>query len=83
MRLVEDTGFEAGTLADSWRQQSASRVYCTDLTYEEIGAALAAAERDRLPPRRAASQAVFAGRMRGGIMLDADTVVRISRALLM
>jgi predicted dinucleotide-binding enzyme len=52
MRLVDDTGFDgfdAGTLADSWRQQPASPVYCTDLTYEEMAAALAAAERERLP----------------------------------
>src|SRR5688500_9718150 len=47
MALVNDTGldaFNAGSLADSWRQQPGAPVYCTDLTHAEIGAALEAAE---------------------------------------
>src|SRR3954468_2896146 len=55
MALVEDTGFDAfdaGTLAESWRQQPGAPCYCTDLTREELPAALAAAERPRLPKRR-------------------------------
>ena len=47
-QLVEDTGFDAfdaGTLAESWRQQPGAPCYCTDLTREELPAALAAAER--------------------------------------
>src|SRR3954453_14801506 len=55
MTLVEDTGldaFDAGTLADSWRQQPGAPCYCTDLTREEMPAAHAAAERARLPKRR-------------------------------
>jgi predicted dinucleotide-binding enzyme len=53
--LVNETGFDgydAGTLAESWRQQPAAPAYTTDLTYAEMGPALAAAERDRLPKRR-------------------------------
>ena len=53
--LVNDTGFDgfdAGTLAESWRQQPAAPAYTTDLTYAEMGPALASAERDRLPKRR-------------------------------
>jgi hypothetical protein len=55
MRLVDETGLDpvySGSLADSWRQQPASPVYCTDLTRDEILAALDATERARLPKRR-------------------------------
>src|SRR4051794_32751995 len=55
MQLVEDTGFDAfdaGTLAESWRQQPGAPCYCTDLTEEELPNALASAERARLPKRR-------------------------------
>ncbi len=55
MALVEDTGFDAfdaGTLAESWRQQPGAPCYCTDLTRKELPAALTAAEQDRLPKRR-------------------------------
>ncbi|MCK9903581.1 NAD(P)-binding domain-containing protein [Frankia sp. Cpl3] len=48
LKLVEDTGldaFDAGSLADSWRQQPGAPAYCTDLTRDAMGAALAAAER--------------------------------------
>ncbi|MEU1932796.1 NADPH-dependent F420 reductase [Streptomyces coeruleorubidus] len=64
MRLVDDTGFDpydAGTLTDSWRQQPNSPAYCTELTLEELPAALAAADRvkdarirDSVPERLAA-----------------------------
>src|SRR4028118_937064 len=65
MALVEDTGldaFDAGTLADSWRQQPGSPCYCTDLSREEMPAALASAERERLPRRpEPALEAIGAG----------------------
>ncbi|ANS62867.1 NADP oxidoreductase, coenzyme F420-dependent [Streptomyces lincolnensis] len=64
MQLVDDTGFDpydAGTLADSWRQQPNSPAYCTELTLDELPAALAAADRakdaairDSVPQRFAA-----------------------------
>lgn len=84
--LVDDTGFDgfdAGTLADSWRQQPGSPVYITDLTYEEMGPALASAERERLPKRRDLSAQVFAERVGERQSPDAETVVRIARALFM
>lgn len=55
LALVEDSGFDAiyaGSLADSWRQQPGAPVYCTDPTLAEIHAALASADRDRIPKRR-------------------------------
>jgi len=86
LELVEDTGFDgfdAGVLADSWRQQPGSPVYITDLNYEELGPALASAERERLPRRRDLSAEVFAERVGERASPDADTVVRIARALFM
>ncbi|MET0251977.1 MAG: hypothetical protein ABW203_07340 [Novosphingobium sp.] len=84
--LVEDTGFDGfdvGPLADSGRQQPGSLIYITDLTYGEIGPALASAERDRLPRRRNLSAQVFAERAGERASPDAETVVRIARALFM
>ncbi|MFJ9909793.1 NADPH-dependent F420 reductase [Streptomyces sp. NPDC101152] len=48
MSLVDDTGFDpydAGALADSWRQQPMGPAYCTELTLDELPAALATADR--------------------------------------
>ncbi|MFD5537994.1 NADPH-dependent F420 reductase [Streptomyces sp. NPDC127079] len=50
MSLVDDTGFDpydAGPLADSWRQQPMGPAYCTELTLDELPAALAAADRTK------------------------------------
>lgn len=66
MKLVEDTGldaFNAGSLAESWRQQPGAPAYCTDLPKEDMGSALAAAERERLPKRRDLGVAVMQERI--------------------
>jgi len=84
--LMDDTGFDgfdAGTLAESWRLQPASPAYITELTSEEMGPALASAERERLPKRRDLAMAVFAERFAAGAQPDADEAVRIARALYM
>jgi predicted dinucleotide-binding enzyme len=55
MRLVDDTGFDpfdAGALADSWRQQPGTPAYCTELTLEDLAPALAAADRAEAPRTR-------------------------------
>lgn len=87
MALVEDTGFdafEAGTLADSWRQQPGAPCYCTDLTLEEMPAAHAAAERARLPKRRDLAVAAIVERVGDGTTNpDAEYGVRLNRALFM
>ena len=87
MKLVEDTGFDAfdaGTLAESWRLQPGSPVYCTDLTLEALPAALASAERERLPKRRELTWDVFQERAGDDLMeLDPKYVVRVHRALFM
>jgi predicted dinucleotide-binding enzyme len=85
MALVNDTGldaFDAGTLADSWRQQPGAPVYCTDLSYAEIDAALQAAERERLPMRRDLGVAVIQERIGDGTTNpDEDWGVRLVRAI--
>jgi predicted dinucleotide-binding enzyme len=87
MQLVEQTGldaFDAGALAESWRQQPGAPCYCTDLTREQLPAALAAAERSRLPRRRELSLAAVMERLGEGTRSpDADYAVRLNRALFM
>ncbi|MEC3909094.1 NAD(P)-binding domain-containing protein [Sphingobium sp. CR2-8] len=88
MALVEQSGFDAvyaGTLAESWRQQPGAPCYCTDLTREEMPAALAAAQVDRLPKRRDLSFAAVVERMTGTGARDPDAefAVRLNRALFM
>lgn len=88
MALVEDTGFDAvdaGTLADSWRQQPGAPSYGTDLPREELPAALAAADRARLPKRRDLAFEAIMERMGGDGTTnpDAEYGVRLSRTLYM
>src|SRR3954471_13322524 len=83
MALVEATGldaFDAGVLADSWRQQPGGPCYCTDLTREEMPAALAAAEKARLPKRRDLAITAMIERMGDAARNpDAEYAVRLSR----
>jgi predicted dinucleotide-binding enzyme len=85
MALVGDTGFDAfdaGSLRDSWRQQPGAPAYCTDLTREEMGAALAAADKPRLPKRRDLGVAVMQERLGDGTTNpDEDWGVRVVRAI--
>lgn len=84
MALVEDTGFDAfdaGSLAESWRQQPGAPVYCTDLTLAQMPAALAAADASRLPMRRDLAAAAIAERFGNTINPDADYAIRINRVL--
>ena len=55
MQLVDDSGFDAydaGPLAESWRQQPGTPAYCTELGLKDLGQALAAAEKDKAPGTR-------------------------------
>ena len=47
-QIVDETGFDsfdAGPIADSWRQQPGSPPYCTDLTVEEMKEAIARSDK--------------------------------------
>ncbi|WP_425826026.1 NADPH-dependent F420 reductase [Streptomyces fractus] len=80
MRLVDDTGFDpydAGALADSWRQQPMGPAYCTELTLDELPAALAAADRDKDAAVRAGMLERFAAL---GPAPTLDDIVEMNRA---
>ncbi|QFG22153.1 NADPH-dependent F420 reductase [Actinomadura sp. WMMB 499] len=87
MALMEDTGFDAvdaGTLAQSWRQQPGTPCYCTDLSREEMPGALAAADATRSPKRRDLAVAAIQERVQDATTnLDAEYLVRLNRALFM
>ena len=54
-QLVDITGFdtvEAGSLAESWRQQPGTPAYCTELNEAELKEALANAEKGKAPAIR-------------------------------
>jgi 8-hydroxy-5-deazaflavin:NADPH oxidoreductase len=58
MRLVDELGFDpvdAGGLEDSWRQQPGTPCYTKNLNAVQLKAALAAAERSRVPEYRKAA----------------------------
>jgi predicted dinucleotide-binding enzyme len=85
MSLVEDTGFDAvdaGTLAQSWRQQPGAPAYCTDLTRAELQAALKAACASRSPRRRDLSfDAIKELTDDFKTDLSGDVIVRLNRLL--
>lgn len=84
MALVEETGFDAvdaGSLADSWRQQPGAPSYCTDLTRQEIPNALAAADKGRLPQRRDIAIAAVTERFADYSTVTTDYLVRLNRAI--
>lgn len=79
IQLVDATGFdalEAGTLAESWRQQPGTPAYCTELTQDELRAALAAADQARAPENR---DAVIQSLMTTSAPLTHDEMVNRNR----
>lgn len=79
--LVSITGFntvDAGTLEESWRLQPGTPAYCTELTAEELKAALAAADRLRAPKNRDAIMATFS---KPGAEFTRAIAVAINRSL--
>ncbi len=80
MALVEDTGFDgydAGALADSWRQQPGTPAYCTELDRAELRQALAAADKAEAPRSRDRLMEHFAT---FEALPSLDEVVAINRA---
>jgi predicted dinucleotide-binding enzyme len=85
MRLVEETGFDvfdAGVIADSWRQQPGTPVYTNDLTAGELPAALARAQRDRSALRRDLMMQVYLERIEAdGKEPDPERQLALTRAI--
>ena len=53
--LVNDSGFDTadiGSLADSWKQQPGSPIYCTDVNLSQIKSNLDSIQKNTLPERR-------------------------------
>jgi predicted dinucleotide-binding enzyme len=64
IRLMDEIGFEgidAGTLAESWKQQPGSPVYATDLDADGVRRALGEARKERPAEFRASAAATPAG----------------------
>jgi predicted dinucleotide-binding enzyme len=83
MHLVEQTGFDAfdaGVLAESWRQQPGAPVYCTDRTLDEMPRWLAAAEKERVPQRRDLAMNVIGEYAGAGGRVTGHFLVAINRA---
>ncbi|MBD8490744.1 NAD(P)-binding domain-containing protein [Echinicola sp. CAU 1574] len=87
MQLVDETGFDAfdaGALADSWRQQPGAPVYCTDLSLQEIEELIDTAEKERLPKRRDLAVTAISERIDGKPQaLNNEFLVGLNRILYM
>ena len=84
MTLVEDTGFDAvdaGDLSASWRQQPGAPAYCTDLTADELPAALDRADASRSPLRRDLVGEVVTERATAGGDITGDYLLALNRAI--
>ena len=83
LRLVEQTGFDAfdaGVLAESWRQQPGAPLYCTDRTLDEMPRWLAAAQKERVPQRRDLAMTVIGEYANAGGHVTGPFLVAINRA---
>jgi predicted dinucleotide-binding enzyme len=82
--LVETTGFDAfdaGSLADSWRQQPGTPAYCTDRTADELPHILAKADADRSARRRDLAIAAAIERTEAEGSVTSDYLMRLNRAI--
>ncbi|WP_445326833.1 NADPH-dependent F420 reductase [Sphingobium sp. AN558] len=81
MELVDATGFDAfdsGSLVDSWRQQTGTPAYCTELTIDELPSALDSANREkRAHNREAILKEVFPRYAE----LSHDDIIAINRSM--
>jgi predicted dinucleotide-binding enzyme len=79
--LINDTGFDvvdAGSLAESWRQQPGTPAYCTELTAPELTQALAAAVPGKAPGIR---DQVMGQLMQHETLPSRQDMVALNRAL--
>lgn len=84
MDLVRTTGLEAvdaGPLAESWRQQPGTPVYCTARPAADIPALLEAADAAAAPRRRDIVMAAVQERIQSEGGVSADYLTRLNRAV--
>jgi predicted dinucleotide-binding enzyme len=80
MQLVEDAGFDAvdaGSLAESWRQQPGTPAYCTELQSDALREALGLANKDKAPENRETLIKQF---FAGGDSLTHEAIVALNRS---
>lgn len=85
MALVEESGldaYDAGTIANSWRQQPGTPCYCTEVTLAELPEALASADLARSRKRRDLAFAVYSERY-GNLNINPgrEYIVRLSQLI--
>ncbi len=81
MDLVEATGFDAvdvGGIDESWRIQTGSPAYCTELTVDQLELALTLADRELGPKRRDIGMDAV---LTFGAEFNNDDLLRLNRAL--
>lgn len=81
LQLVDDAGFDpvdAGSLAESWRQQPGTPAYCTELSRDELSNALGLADKENAPKLREKLIAQF---FEGGDSLTHEDIVARNRAV--
>lgn len=81
IRLVDEAGFDAidaGTLAESWRQQPGAPAYCTDLEADALELALGKADKSRSPQLRDATLRKMADLAPG---YTGEDLLKINRSL--
>jgi 8-hydroxy-5-deazaflavin:NADPH oxidoreductase len=81
MALVEETGFDAldaGSIVDSWRQQTGNPAYCTELTVDQLKVALTKANRELAPKLRDLGISVV---LTFGTEFDNDDLLKVNRAI--
>lgn len=81
MRLVNDVGFDyvdAGSLAESWRQQPGTPAYCTNLNADSLRSALANANRDDAPRKR---DLALQWRKEAKQQMTSDDIIKLYRSL--
>lgn len=84
MRLVEETSLDAvdaGSLAESWRQQPGTPVYCTVRTADEVPALLERADRLASPRRRDLVIAAIQDRIQSDGDVTGEYITRVNRAI--
>ena len=84
LTLVEATGFDgvdAGSLAESWRQQPGAPAYCTELTRQHLPAALQAARKDLIARRRDLAITTITEKIENGAVLTSDDLMEINRSI--
>ncbi|WP_445997628.1 NADPH-dependent F420 reductase [Okibacterium fritillariae] len=84
MELIAQTGLDvvdAGSLAESWRQQPGTPVYCTARPADEIAALLDAANATAAPQRRDLVMAAVQERIETDGSVSADYLTQLNRAV--